>query len=318
MDLDPEAREEAPRRPTLRHRLEYLGARAGAFALLCTDVRGAVRIGRAFGRIVAWWDRRHREIAEDNLRKAYGPALPEAEVRRIARAAFESLGVTGAEFLHGPRRLRGRARRRWFVVEGGAEALRADSGGRLVFLTAHLGNWEYGIAATRTVGFDLVALARPLGNPLVQDWITRVREETGTRTIPKYGGLWGLIRAAREGNSIAMLVDQSAGKYGRVVPFFGRPCSAVQTWVVLARRLRMPVCVGTMERRAPGRHRLVLEPPFLVGAGGIPEEEAMLRVSALLERRVRARPEEWLWMHRRWKIRADWGLAAEATTGDAR
>ncbi|HEU4395402.1 MAG TPA: hypothetical protein VFS92_07535, partial [Planctomycetota bacterium] len=159
----------------LRHRLEYLLARAAAFALLCTDVRGAARIGRALARLLGRVDARHRRVAEENFRNAYGPSLPEAEVKRLAMAVYDGLGTTAAEVIHGPRRIRGRAARRWFVPQG-LEALRATVGdGPVVFLGAHLGNWEHMVTALRVHGWGLVPVARPLDNPLLDRWIERLR-----------------------------------------------------------------------------------------------------------------------------------------------
>jgi len=309
---------DGPAAPTLLQRLEYLGLRAFAFALLCTDLRGAARMGSAASRAVGLLDPRHREIGFRNLRRAYGPALPDAEARRIVWKVYEGLGVTAAEWVHGPRRLRGRARARWIEVEGAEAVRRAAKGGPVVFLSAHLGNWEHGIAAARQAGFDVIAIARPLDSPLLAGWIDRQRARTGTPTVQKYGALRGLIRAVRAGRSIAMLMDQNAGKRGRLVPFFGRPVSTIPSGVALAKRLRLPVVVATMERRAPGFHRLRFGPPMYVedGAGG--EDRMLETVNRVLEARVRERPGDWLWLHRRWRVKADWGLGGPVSgEGDA-
>jgi len=289
-------------------RLEYAGVRLLAFVLGCTDVHGATRIGAALGRVLWFVDRRHRAVAEDNLRKAYAGALPDREIRRIAREVYENIGRTGAEFVHGPRRLRGRAGARCFEVTG-AEPLREAAGeGPAVFLSAHFGNWEHSVAAARGAGFDTVSVARPLDNPLLDRWIGRMRRATGTETVEKRGALRGLLRVARQGRSVAMLMDQNAGRHGMLVPFFGRPCSTIPAGVALARRLGAPVSVGTMERRAPGIHRLRLGPPMYVRDGEGGEKEALVEVNRQLEGRIRERPADWLWLHRRWRVKDDWGL----------
>jgi KDO2-lipid IV(A) lauroyltransferase len=299
--------------PTLRHRAEYLFARAAGFVLLCTDLRGASRIGRLLGRILGAVDRRHRLIAEDNVRRAYGGSLPEAEVRRLVRRVYEGLGITVAEVLHGPRRFRGRAERKWFRFEGGEELRRAVGDRPVVLLGAHFGNWEYLATAARLAGLPSVSVARPLDNPLLDRWVAEIRGSLGNVPLEKEGALRGLIRAVRDGRNVGMLVDQNGGRHGRIAPFFGRPCSTQSAGVSLARRLGVPFSIGTLERRAPGFHRFVLGPPVYVRDDDAGEQEAIEEMNRQLEARVRRRPEDWMWLHRRWRIKADWGFPVEPT-----
>ena len=301
--------------PTIRDRVEYLLLRALAFPLLCTDVRGAARIGRALGRILGLVDGRHRRTAEDNLRRAYAGALPEREVRRIVRRVYENLGVTAAEVLHGPRRFRGRAAKRWFVVEGAGEVRRLAAGKPVLFLGGHLGNWEHLVPALRVTGMEILTVARPLDNPLLDRWVTAVRHAVGHSSVPKAGALRDLMRTLREGRSVGMLVDQNGGRHGTLSTFFGRPCSTQAAGVTLARRLGIPFSIGVLERRAPGFHRLVLDSPVYVRDDDAGEREAVDDMNRRLERFVRRRPEDWMWLHRRWRIKADWGFPVEPTEG---
>jgi len=299
--------------PRLRHRLEYALARAAAFVLLCTDVRGAARIGRALARLLGLVDARHRLVAEDNLRAAYGPALRDGDARRLALQVYERLGTTAAEVVHGPRRIRGRAARRWFVPEG-LDALRSAVADRpVIFLGAHFGNWEHMVTALRVNGWNPVPVARPLDNPLLDRWIEGIRAAVGNRPIAKEGALRGLIRAVRDGQCVGMLVDQNGGRHGRLSTFFGRPCSTLAAGPTLARRLRVPFVVVSLERRAPGIHRLVVGPPVYVEDDDAAEQGAVDEMNRQLEARVRRRPADWMWLHRRWRIKADWGFPVEPT-----
>ena len=296
-----------------RHRLEYLLARAAAFALLCTDVRGAARIGRVLARLLGRVDARHRRVAEENFRSAYGASLPEAEVQRLAMAVYDGLGTTAAEVIHGPRRIRGRAARRWFVPEG-FEALRATVGeGPVVFLGAHLGNWEHLATALRLNGWNPMPVARPLDNPLLDRWIERTRRAVGNEPVAKGGAMRNLLRSLRSGRSVGMLVDQNGGRHGRLSTFFGRPCSTQAAGVTLARRMKVPFVVVALERQAPGIHRLVAAPPVYVEDDDDAEQRAVDEMNRLLEACVRRRPSDWMWLHRRWRIKADWGFPVEPT-----
>jgi KDO2-lipid IV(A) lauroyltransferase len=303
-------------RPTLRHRLAYAGIRLGAFALACADIRGAARLASAAARLVGLVDRRHRSIAEDNIRRAYGDRVPGGDARRLALRVYERLGVTAAEFVHGARRQQGKgAWERSLRVEG-AEALRKACGGRpVVFVSAHFGSWEQGLAAATAAGFPARGIGRPLANPLLWRWIQSVRRGSGTVAFEKYGALRALLRLGRDGWSVAILVDQNAGRRGILVPFFGRPCATIPTPVVLARRLGVPLCVATLHRRSPGFHRLVLGPAVIVGERT--DAEVMTEVNRVLEERIRTRPEDWLWLHRRWRIKDDWGLGPASPTEGA-
>lgn len=305
---------EGTRRPTPAQRAEYLLVRTLAFVLSCTDLRGASRLAATGALLLGRVLRARHAMAAGNIRATL-PGFGEGDrAERMVDEVFRGLGRTCAEFVHGPRRLRGRARRRWFRVEG-HEAYAGIP--VVVFLSAHFGNWEHSPAAAGTVGFRLSSIARPLDNPLMDRWITAMRVTAGASTVVKYGGLRGLMREARAGRSIAMMVDQSANRYGRLVPFFGRPVSMVTAGVALARRLRAPVCVGTMLRDGPGRHTLYLDPPLWVGAGREGEDRVLFEVNRRLERHILRRPADWLWLHRRWRVKADWKLETAVPTEEA-
>jgi KDO2-lipid IV(A) lauroyltransferase len=298
---------------TIRHRLEYLLVRATQFAILCTDVRGAMRIGRVLGRLLGAVDRRHRVVAVENLRGAYGPTLGEEEADRMALRVYERLGGTAAEMIHGPRLLRGRAARRRLPSSGAEGLLRAAQGRPVVLLSGHLGNWEFLVPAARIAGFDLVPVARPLDNPLLDRWLEGLRAAMGNRPLPKRGALRSLVRAVRAGRSIGLLVDQNAGRRGKLSTFFGRPCSTQVAGIALARRMKIPFAVVSLERSAPGIHRFVLGPPMYVRDDDEAEARAVDEMNRQLEERVRRRPEDWMWLHRRWRIKAAWGFPVEAT-----
>lgn len=304
--------------PTLGNRLEYLGLRGLAFLLLCTDVRGAARIASALSGLVGLLDRRHRLIAQDNLRRAYAGALSEEEVRATVARVYRRLGVTAAEFVHGPRRIRGRAARRWFRVEGLEEVRRVAGDRPAILLSAHLGNWEHLVPAARSAGVDLVPVARPLDNPLLDRWVAGIRSRTGNLPVSKHGALRGLLRTLREGKWVGMIVDQNGGRHGRLSTFFGRPCSTQGGGVALARRQGLPFAVGRIERVRVGVHRLVFGPPVLVRDDDEAEREAVDEMNRQIEAAVRRRPADWMWLHRRWRIKADWGFPVEPTEGRKR
>jgi KDO2-lipid IV(A) lauroyltransferase len=304
-----------PRAPTLRDRIEYAAIRLLTLPLLCTDVHGAARIGRVAARLLPVVDAHHRRITLDNLRRAYAGEKGEEEVRALARRVYEDLGTTVAEILHGPRRIRGRAFRKWFRVEMHPETRAVLAKGPIIFLGGHLGNWEHIIPGARAGGVEVLTVARPLANPLVDRWVVGMRHAIGHFSLPKEGALRGLIRTLREGKCVGMLVDQNGGRGGTLSTFFGRPVSTQAAGVSLARRLGVPFAIGTIERRAPGFHRFTFGRPVYVRDDDAGEQEAVDEMNRRLESWVRRRPESWMWLHRRWRIKADWGFPAEPTEG---
>jgi KDO2-lipid IV(A) lauroyltransferase len=310
--------EAAPERvPTLLQRLEYGVLRMFGFAILCTDVATASRITGFLAMLLGRALRERRAIAVDNIRRSMPGGLDAAQASKAVDEVYRALGRTAAEFVHGPRRLRGRATPRWLHVEG-AEAYRDIP--LIVFVSAHFGNWEHAPAAARTVGINVASIARPLPNPLLDRWVDLLRRGSGSATVLKHGGLRALLRQVKQGWSIGMVVDQSANWRGRLVPFMGRPASTVDSGVVLARRFNAPVCVGTMLRRRPGEHTLYLDPPLWVGEGKEGVDRALIEMNLRFERHIMRRPTDWLWLHRRWKVKEDWNLVPVVVPGpsDAR
>lgn len=301
--------------PSPLQRAEYLLVRAASFVLLSTDLDGAARIASFLGGLVGRVDRRHRFTAMENIRRAYGGSLPEERIARMARRVYERVGVTAAEFLHGPRRLRGRAAAKWFTAEGVEEVRAGTGGGPVVFHAAHLGNWEHLIVAARTAGIEVVPVARPLDNPLLDRWVRSIRAATGTRPMEKYGALRGMVREIRAGRCVGIIADQNGGRHGRLATFFGRPCSTQAAGIALARRLRIPWVYGTLERTRPGVHRLRLGPARRVADDDAAEQAEVEELNRQVEAAVRRRPEDWMWLHRRWRIKADWGFPVEPTEG---
>ncbi|HEU4395284.1 MAG TPA: lysophospholipid acyltransferase family protein, partial [Planctomycetota bacterium] len=135
----------------------------------------------------------------------------------------------------------------------------------------------------------------------------------GNEPVAKGGAMRNFLRALRSGRSVGMLVDQNGGRHGRLSTFFGRPCSTLSAGVTLARRMKVPFVVVALERQAPGIHRLVAAPPVYVEDDDDAEQRAVDEMNRQLEACVRRRPSDWMWLHRRWRIKADWGFPVEPT-----
>jgi KDO2-lipid IV(A) lauroyltransferase len=290
----------------VRHRLELLAFLA-AVALCRALPRSAVlRLGALAGRAVFHLDRRHREVALANHRRAF-PDASEEERQRTIRDAFAFFGRYAFELVACLPAFRPRDLDR-FEFEGFEHAERALAKGRGVLcVTGHFGGWELQALAAGAQGAPLGVIVRPLDNPHLEARLRRLRTSTGNFVIDKSEGFRPMLKALREGKPVAILIDQNVTGDERIfVPFFGIPASTTPALGLLKVRtdaVLLPVFAFPIEN---DRWRLVYGPPVEVAPTGDRAEDARRVTEAcmkVIEDRVRAHPHLWLWMHNRWKTR---------------
>ena len=263
-------------------------------------------LGAGLGRLAYWILPGRRRVALDNLTRVYGDALTPVARARLARESFEHLGMTALEccrLFFGPtERLFGRIRGQGTEHIGQALA----HGRGIFFLTGHFGNWELLAAIHGQAGFGLSVVVRPLDNPYLDALIARARERSGLRAISKRDAVQGVREALARGECIGILLDQDAGQHGVFVPFLGHPASTSRALAVLAIKTRAPVVPAFIHRLPDGSHELVLDPEIPLAITGDLEHDIEVntaRYTQAIERHVRAHPEQWFWVHRRWKSR---------------
>lgn len=263
-------------------------------------------IGAALGELAYWLLPGRRRVAHANLALAFGAALGPRERRGLARATFRHLGVTVLEccrlFFGPPGRMLERVR-----VEGVEHVKAALAEGRGVFyFGAHLGNWELLAAAHTLTGFPVSAVVRPLDNPFLEALLARARQRGSIGLIPKRRALRDVRAALARGECVGIMLDQNAGRRGVFVPFFGELASTSRSLAVLALKTGAPAIPAFIHRRPDGSHQVTLEPPIALERTGQLEHDveiATRRFTETIERHVRAHPEQWFWVHRRWKTR---------------
>lgn len=176
-----------------------------------------------------------------------------------------------------------------------------------IFITGHFGNWELLGYTLATIGFPLHAVARPLDNRFLNRWILGVREARGMRIITKWGATPVLQEALDHGGAVAFIADQNAGDDGVFVPFFGRLASHYKAIGLLAMRYDAPIVTGCALRLGEDlRYRLdvtdVIDPSEWATADD-PLFLITARYAQAMETMIRRAPEQYLWLHRRWKSR---------------
>ncbi len=294
---------------------QVLGQRPGPVGgWLANQVMDAVcalspRRRDAFARFVGWLAFTlgiRRRVALENLAHAY-PEKSEAERRKIALGAY----ITMARVVFESIDEKDHVEPRWEVpeVQGAAwEALQANiaKGQGALLVTAHFGNWERAGKMLLRRGIPLNALVRPLNGALNMRIVDN-RLRAGAGLIYPKGAIAEAQEAVKLGETVLMLLDQSLpAKAAVFVPFFGRPASTTPAMAVVAQRTGAPVFVVMGIRDESGlKLRLEVEGPILPPEGVSEQDAATAHtaaVTAVLEKYIRRYPDQWLWLHRRWKV----------------
>jgi KDO2-lipid IV(A) lauroyltransferase len=299
----------------VRRYLEAALVESGLVLARVLPRRLLLSLGAAVGAFAGRIDRRHTGIARENLRAAYPETLAAGDRERILRACWRHFGRITFDALAFPR-LDQRSLGTILKVEGleNARAAFAQGKGALVF-SAHYGHWEAGAYAMGLLGVPFAVIARPLDNPLLDRRLIELRSGTGNAVIPKRRAVRETMRALGRGSGVAILIDQDAGTDGVFVPYFGRLASTTPTLALLALRTEAPIVPVHAKVERDGTITVRIEPVVAVRPTGDREAD-VLRVTAectaIVERWTRSNPEQWLWLHRRWKTRPPEVTAAGA------
>ena len=288
----------------MKSRLEYL-LLIGFSRLVCAlPLSAALTLGRAFGIFIGRVVRYRRKVALENLRKAFGTEKDEAELRRILRGVYRHFGQMLVEFCRFPV-LSGRRIERLVTMEH-PEILEeaAQRGNGVVLVSGHFGNWEMMAAAIAHKGYPMRGLVANQRNTAVGDLMDRFRRSVQVEPIRVGVSVKDVLRALSRGEIVAIISDQNAGRRGVFVDFFGRPTSTPQGAATIALKRDVPIVLGFSVRQPGGRHRVVLErfpdpDHFPDGSEGV--RVATQLYTERLEQYIRRYPEQWLWLHRRWK-----------------
>lgn len=273
--------------------LAWISERLGA--------RSVARLGAALGAIVFTLLRIRRAHTVAALGRSL--SLSRAEATALARRVYRHLGRSVLELLR-VRALREEEAEAMLGVEGRArlDRLLAERRGLLV-LTGHLGSWDLLACAAGRLGYPLHVVTRSLRASGLNRFWMESRRACGVGLHPARGSALALTRALREGAIVALVLDQHEPG-GEVVPFFGQPAATSLSLARLARATRAPV-VPAFLLHEPAGHRLVLGDPVPLRWTACKRDDlhqATLAFSEILERQIRACPEQWLWLHRRWKV----------------
>ena len=250
-------------------------------------------------------------IARENLRRAFGDDLQDAKADRIIYGMWVHLFRLIGEIIQLPRKLRLSNCGDIMDFRNRNESVQALCTGRPVInLGGHYGNWEMAMTVFGHFGFPLGVVARDLDNPYLHEWFLRFRRHTGHVLISKKGGGDQMVDFLEKNGHLALLADQDAGRKGVFVDFFGHPASTFKSIALIAIQYRAVICVG-YTIRLNGEYSENDWARFEMGCedvidtldydGADAVEKITQRYTKALERAVRRAPEQYFWVHRRWK-----------------
>jgi Kdo2-lipid IVA lauroyltransferase/acyltransferase len=293
----------------MRQRLEY------AMAWPFIKILGWLPrpLARAFaislGQIIYLLHGKLRRVGMRNLEMAF-PEMSMAERKRILRGEFTSLGRQLAEVCQFPRYTLENVDE--VVVYDGLENYeRAYAAGKgVLFLTAHFGGWELSAFMHSLHGHWMHIVMRPMDNEYLNGLIQHYRTMHGNKTVDKDDFVRGLLSAMKAGEAVGILMDTNmTPPQGIFVDFFGRAACTASGLARIALRTDAPVVPGfTIWDEALGKYRLRFDPAVELIRSGDLEADIQAntqKFTSIIEEYVRKYPEQWLWVHRRWKTRPE-------------
>jgi KDO2-lipid IV(A) lauroyltransferase len=300
-------------RATLRQRLEYAVFRVFVCLIECLPARASARWADLLATLIHYGlpgKLTRYPVARDNLRRAL-PQATEAELSQIVCRMWAHLFRTVVELVQAPRKLHLYSYRdvvTFIGLDQTNEALL--SGRRVLILGGHFGSWEISTALFGLWGFRMGIIARAMDNPLLDDWFRRSREQSGHKLLLKRGGFDDTLEVLQAGGMIGLLADQDAGGRGLFVDFFGHPASTFKSIALLSLEYDAPIIVGGAIRLPDDftRHRwarfevrgeTVIDPRAITACD--PVREITQQFTTALEQLIRRAPEQYFWLHRRWK-----------------
>jgi KDO2-lipid IV(A) lauroyltransferase len=266
-------------------------------------------LGRLLGRLAWHVARRERRKALANIALAF-PEWPDAKHRDTIRAMFRHLGMSLFEIAWLPNLVRERGETTT-VFEGAEEVMaQIDAGRGVVIFTAHCGNWEWLACGTGLWGRPTSVLQRERDQPEMNRYITELRANAGVHSIDRGSpsSARDMMRILRHGGILAFLVDQNLRTESVKVPFFGHPAPTPIGPAKLAIRAEALVSVTFTERLPDGRHVIRYLDPIECKRGDDPVA-LVAHATRLIEEQIRRVPEQWVWMHDRWKDRPKWDVS---------
>ena len=287
--------------------LVYVLIRVITIFVQTTSIDTSVRIARHLGAGLYLIYHRGRQRAIENLRVSF-PDKDQAWLERTARHSFEHIAMLAFDVLWTTRLIRSSTWHRYIKLGDISEVLHLilqDHG--IIMVTGHYGNFEISGYVLATFGLQNYSIARPIDNPYINKYLLGVRQRQGQIIIDKKGATDSMLQILDSGAMLSFIADQNAGRKGVFVDFFGRKASTYKSIGLLAMQYNLPIVVGYC-RRIDNRFRFEIGMTRIIKPADWQDKDNPLhwitaQYTAAIEEFVRQCPEQYWWVHRRWKTR---------------
>lgn len=263
-------------------------------------------LSRIFGLLIYRLDKKHRDIARGNLRRAFGAGISADGIERTTKKIFQNLVAAFFEFMRIP----------WLTVKKLDGCVRCDGmenlhdalkkGKGVIFITAHFGNWELMAAYYGLKGLPVDIVARELDNPAFEEFVKWARQRSGNRIVSKSRAMRRLLKTLASNGIAGILLDQNvAAAEGVFVDFFGALACTNKGPAMLAAMSNAAI-IPTFILREGRKHRIIIGKEIERVNTGDKDHDALVntaRMTKVIEDIIRKHPEQWFWVHRRWKTR---------------
>ncbi len=287
---------------------QYLALRSVAGFIQCFDVNQNLQTAASVGSLFCRLNPKRRKRAEQNVARSFPEWSAERVRETVERSMQHMFQLFMVESLVTPRLIAPSTWNRYVRIRDVEPLLdmlvRGEPG---IFITGHCGNWELIGSVMGAIGYPMVALARPIDNPLINSWLLKIREARGMKILTKWGATPILQETLTAGGRLGFIADQNAGDQGVFVPFFGRLASSYKSISLLAMRYKVPIIAGHA-MRLNNRFEYELRYVDMIRPEDWADQPDPLyyiaaRYNRAIEQMIRDAPEQYLWLHRRWKSR---------------
>ncbi|MEK7273731.1 MAG: lysophospholipid acyltransferase family protein [Candidatus Desantisbacteria bacterium] len=286
----------------MRKHIEYYFLKILETVFSLFPFRISRKIGMCLGGIAYLFDRRHRLIARENLCAVFKDKNLQ-EIDKIVKRVYLNLGQNLAEFFYIPWIDRRSVDR--FVEINGKEYMDSAlaQGKGVINVIGHFGNWELINPIYRVFGYPLTAVAYPQNNELTNEVINQYRTSSGAVIVSKEETYKNLVEILKQGGLLCLAADQDAGGHGIFVDFLGKQASTAKGPAILALRTSAPIIITCLIRKGAGYQMIMTKPLELVRTGSW-KEDVLTNTRLwckMLEDYIYQYPDQWFWLHRRWK-----------------
>ncbi len=288
-------------------KIKYWGLHFFVFFFGKMSLKTGAALGKLLGTLWFYLDKKHRKITIDNLSYAYGQKMSKQEILVLAKKTFINTSRMIFEYTWFYNS-KNKHFSEQFIVKGinHLRSAHAKKKGILI-LSAHIGNWEFGAAFPHLTGFPITVVYRKIKSKPIDMVVKKNRTSIdGVELLPLHNALDDVIQTLKKGGLVALLVDQNTGhRRGVFIDFFGQKACANPGLTKLALQTRSPV-IPVFNYREKGKFVVEIQPELQIIKTGDMENDIIKNTQLqnnIIEKIIRKHPDQWFWMHNRWKTR---------------